>query len=76
MSKPAEFVELLTTRSQTEMTVITSILDSAKIKYYFVGKPLGKIFPTLTKPVRLMVEKEKVEIAKKLLSELNMKTEN
>jgi hypothetical protein len=67
MNKTKEFVELLTTRSQTEMTVIKSILDNAQIKYYFVGKPMGRIFPTLSKPVRLMVEKEKIETAKKLL---------
>ena len=74
-NKSDEFVELLTTRSATEIAVIRSILDSAKIKYYFIGKPLGKIYPTLTKPARLMVEKGKIEIAKKLLKESRPKTE-
>ncbi|UCG93070.1 MAG: DUF2007 domain-containing protein [candidate division WOR-3 bacterium] len=69
-----EFVELLKTRSQTEIAVIKSILDSASIKYYFVGKPLGKIYPTLTKPARLMVEKRKIETARKLLKESRIKT--
>jgi len=74
-NKSDEFVELLTTRSATEIAVIRSILDSAKIKYYFIGKPLGRIYPTLTKPVRLMVEKSKIKIAKELLKDSHVDTE-
>ena len=70
MNKQEDFIELLTTFSTTEIVVIKSILDSAKIKYYFTGKPLGKIFPTHNKPVRLMVEKNKIEIARELLGEV------
>lgn len=75
-NKSDEFAEILTTRSQTEMAVIKSILDSAKIKYYFIGKPLGKIYPTLTKPARLMVEKGKIETARRLLKESQIKTKD
>ncbi len=70
MNKPEEFVELLTTFNTTEIVMIKSILDSADIKYVFIGKPLGKIYPTLTKPARLMVEKGKLEIARALLKGL------
>jgi len=70
MNKQEEFIELLTTFSTTEIVIIKSILDNAEIKYYFTGKPLGKIFPTHNKPVRLMVEKSKIEIARELLGKI------
>lgn len=70
MNKQEEFVELLTTFSTIEIVIIKSILDNAEIKYYFTGKPLGKIFPTHNKPVRLMVENEKIEIAGELLGKI------
>ncbi len=73
MSKSHRFVELLTTFNTTEIVMIQSILDGAGIKYVFVGKPLGKIYPTLTKPARLMVEKDKIEIARELLKDLKFK---
>jgi len=70
MNKQEEFIELLTTFSTTEIVIIKSILDNAEIKYYFTGKPLGEIFPTHNKPVRLMVEKSKIEIARELLGKI------
>ena len=67
MSENEEFVELLQTTDPTEIEVIKSILKQADIKHYFKGQALGRIFPTLNKPVRLMVEKNSLERARELL---------
>lgn len=67
MSDDIEFIELLQTTDPTEIEVIKSILKNVDIKYYFKGQALGRIFPTMNKPVRLMVEKDKAEEAKELL---------
>lgn len=67
MAENIEFVELLQTTDPTEIEVIESILRDVGIKYHFKGRALGRIFPTMNKPVRLMVEKEKFEQAKALL---------
>lgn len=67
MSNDIEFIELLQTTDPTEIEVIKSILKNAGIKHYFKGQALGRIFPTMNKPARLMVEKDKSEEAKELL---------
>ncbi|MDH4211788.1 MAG: DUF2007 domain-containing protein [candidate division WOR-3 bacterium] len=67
MTEDIEFIEILQTTDPTEIEVIKSILKNADIKYYFKGQALGRIFPTMNKPVRLMVEKERFEEAKELL---------
>ncbi len=67
MKEDIQFVEILQTTDPTEIEVIKSILKNADIKYYFKGQALGRIFPTMNKPVRLMVEKERFEEAKELL---------
>ncbi|UCF69768.1 MAG: DUF2007 domain-containing protein [candidate division WOR-3 bacterium] len=69
MGDGIEFVELLQTTDPTEIEVIKSILKQADIEYYFKGQALGRIFPTMNKPVRLMVEKERLEEARELLKE-------
>ena len=67
MPEKVQFIELLHTHDPTEIAVIKSILKQADIKYYFKGQALGRIFPTMNKPVRLMVEKERLEEAQELL---------
>jgi hypothetical protein len=67
MNEEIEFTEILQTTDPTEIEVIKSILKNADIKYYFKGQALGRIFPTMNKPVRLMVEEERFEEAKELL---------
>ena len=67
MRDDIKFVEILQTNDPTEIAVIKSILKQADIKYYFKGQALGRIFPTMNKPVRLMVEKERLEEAQELL---------
>jgi len=67
MSDDIEFIEILQTTDPTEIEVIRSILMNADIKHYFKGQALGRIFPTMNKPVRLMVESERLEEAKELL---------
>lgn len=67
MSENVQFTELLCTNEPTEIAVIKSILKQADIKHYFKGQALGRIFPTMNKPVRLMVEKERLEEARILL---------
>ena len=67
MGEGIEFVELFQTTDPTEIEVIRSILVQAEIEHYFKGLALGRIFPTINKPVRLMVEKSRVEQAKELL---------
>ena len=67
MPDEIEFIEILQTTDPTEIEVIKSILKQAEIKYYFKGHALGRIFPTMNKPVRLMVEKDKSEEARDLL---------
>jgi hypothetical protein len=67
MTDDIEFVEILQTTDPTEIEVIRSILLNADIKHYFKGQALGRIFPTMNKPVRLMVEKEKLDEARNLL---------
>jgi hypothetical protein len=62
-----EFVEFLQTNDPTEIEIIKSVLKPADIKFYFKGQALGRIFPTMNKPVRLMVEKERLEEAQALL---------
>jgi len=62
-----EFVEILQTVDPTEIEVIKSVLTEADIRHYFKGQALGRIFPSMNKPVRLMVEKERSEEATKLL---------
>ncbi|UCD18866.1 MAG: DUF2007 domain-containing protein [candidate division WOR-3 bacterium] len=69
MGDGIEFVELLQTTDPTEIEVIKSILRQADIEYYFKGQALGRIFPTMSKPVRLMVEKERLDEARELLRE-------
>lgn len=68
MPDEIEFVEILQTTDPTEIEVIKSILKQADIKYYFKGQALGRIFPTMNKPVRLMVERDRSEEAKELLT--------
>ncbi len=67
MNEDNEFIEILQTTDPTEIEVIKSILKNADIKYYFKGQALGRIFPTMNKPVRLMVERERFEESKELL---------
>jgi hypothetical protein len=67
MPSDIEFVELLQTVDPTEIEVVKSILKTAGIKHYFKGQALGRIFPSMNKPVRLMVEKDMLEDAKTLL---------
>ena len=67
MPKDIEFIELIQTTDPTEIEVIKSVLNQADIKYYFKGQALGRIFPTMNKPVRLMVEKDRLEQARELL---------
>jgi len=67
MTNGIEFVEILQTTDPTEIEVIRSILMNADIKHYFKGQALGRIFPTMNKPVRLMVEKDRLDEAKNLL---------
>jgi len=67
MNEKVRFIELLQTNDPTELEVIKSILKQADIKHYFKGQALGRIFPSMNKPVRLMVEEERIEDAKELL---------
>ena len=67
MSDEIEFVEILQTTDPTEIEVIRSILKNSDIKHYFKGQALGRIFPTMNKPVRLMVEKDRSDEARELL---------
>lgn len=67
MSKDIKFVEILQTTDPTEIAVIKSILKNSGIKYYLRGQALGRIFPTMNKPVRLMVEKTRQDEARELL---------
>lgn len=67
MNKDIEFVAVLQTTDPTELEIIKGILKNTDIRYYFKGQALGRIFPTMNKPVRLMVEKDKFTEAKELL---------
>ena len=67
MANDLEFVEILQTTDPTEIEVIRSILKNSDIKFYFKGQALGRIFPTMNKPVRLMVEKDRSDEASDLL---------
>jgi len=67
MTENIEFVELLQTNDPTEIEVIKTVLKQADIEYYFKGQALGRIFPSMNKPVRLMVEKTRLEEVKELL---------
>jgi hypothetical protein len=67
MSEEIEFIEVFQTNDPTEIEIVKSILKGADIKFHFKGQALGRIFPTMNKPVRLMVEKAKLEEAKELL---------
>lgn len=68
MEDAVEFVQLLETTDPTEIEVIKTILADAGIRHYFKGQALGMIFPTMNKPVRLMVEKSRAAQAKALLT--------
>lgn len=68
MTDKIEFIELLQTIDPTEIEVIKTILADADIKHYFKGQALGRIFPTINKPVRLMVEMGKLVQARALLA--------
>ena len=67
MREENEFIEVLKTTDPAEIEIIKTILKDSGIKYSFRGQALGRIFPSMNKPVRLMVEKDKLELAKKLL---------
>ena len=67
MREENEFIEVLKTTDPAEIEIIKTILRDSGIKYSFRGQALGRIFPSMNKPVRLMVEKDKLELAKKLL---------
>jgi hypothetical protein len=67
MLNKTEFIELLQSTDPTEIEIIKSILKQANIRFYFKGLALGRIFPTMNKPVRLMVEKDRLDEAQVLL---------
>ncbi len=53
-----------------EIAVIKSVLDDAKIDYYFKGERFQTIHIPLVDPAILMIREDQFEAAKKLLGEL------
>lgn len=72
-TRPEEqFVELLATYNYADIAIIRSILDDAKITYYFTGD-LTLMTRPFVDPARLMVKKPQIEQAKDHLKDLNLK---
>ena len=67
-----KYVELLITFNQGEIAVIKSILDDARIVYYFKGE-FFQMVHIFADPARLMVREDHVKEARRLLRHLNFK---
>ena len=66
-----DYVELITTYNHGDIAFIKSVFDSENITYFFDGEYFHQAGP-LALPVRLLVDNNQVEIANKLLIELNI----
>ena len=66
-----DYVELITTYNHGDIAFIKSVFDTENITYFFDGEYFHQAGP-LALPVRLLVDNNQVEEAKKLLSELNI----
>jgi hypothetical protein len=69
--KPIEYEELLSTFNQGDIALIKSILEDAKVDYFFRGEYFNQLDP-LIQPARLFVKKGHLERAKKALEKLNV----
>jgi len=59
--------------STAEIAIIKSILDDAKIDYYFRGERFQTMHVPLVDPAILMIREDHFETAKKLLEDLEQK---
>ena len=65
------FEEILSTFNLGDIALIKSILDDAKIEYYFRGEIFNQVDP-LIQPAILVVRKDQVVTARYLLSNMNV----
>ncbi|MFN3740695.1 MAG: DUF2007 domain-containing protein [Thermodesulfovibrionales bacterium] len=61
-----EFVELLSLFDPVKVIIIKSLLEDEGIEYYLKGEYSSLIEPAI-EPVRLMVRRDQVEVAKEIL---------
>jgi len=69
--KPPDFVKVLETDSLTDVALIKSVLDSAKVRYYLKGENMKFIRPV--DPVLLMVAEADLTKAIELLKPLKLR---
>lgn len=64
------YVELLSSLNQGDISIIKSLLDSGGIDYYFLGENFLSIYPLL-QPARLFVNENQIEKAKEILKDFD-----
>ena len=66
-----EFEEVLATYNPGDVAVIRAVLDSEGLTYFFKGESFAHLRP-LVDPARLMVCKDEVETARRILKDLKL----
>lgn len=68
----AKFVEVVSTFNAGDIALIKSILDDGEIDYLIEGENFNSTTPLL-QPVSILVPEEKLEAAKDILKDLDLK---
>ena len=66
-----EFEEVLATYNPGDVAVLRAVLDSEGVTYFFKGESFANLRP-LVDPARLMVRKDEVETARRILKDLKL----
>ncbi len=70
ISRNTEFVELLSIFDPVKVIIIKSLLEEEGIVYYLKGEYSSLMEPVI-EPLRLLVRKDQLEVAKEILSTLS-----
>ena len=65
-----EYVHIMSTYNQMDITMLKSFLDGSNIKYYFQGEDATRL---TVQPTRLMVDKEEADSVRDLIRDLKLK---
>ncbi|MGE5313818.1 MAG: putative signal transducing protein [Acidobacteriota bacterium] len=67
-----KYVEALSTYNAGDIALIKSILDDAEVEYLLEGEYFNQVEP-LVQPVKVMVPEEKMDVAKEMLKDFELK---
>jgi hypothetical protein len=68
---PIEFEDILATYNQGDIALVKSLLDDVEIEYHFKTEFFAQVDP-LIQPAVLSVRKDQAELARQMLSGLNL----